>query len=100
MGIELELYVLLALLTLDLSIFAVFEVEIPRWRKLLQWVIISTTTLGLYYAVGHLAILLPMVAGGAGTIVHFEWCRKHGIHPNYATPRRKYYDLRQWEWPG
>ena len=48
MGIELELYVLLALLTLDLSIFAVFEVEIPRWRKLLQWVIISTTTLGLY----------------------------------------------------
>ena len=99
MGIELELYVLLILLTLGSSVFAVFEVETPPWRKTLKWLIIIVGTVGLYYTVGHLAILLPMVAGGAGSIVHFTWCRKHGIHPIHATPRRKYYELRQWEWP-
>jgi len=99
MGIELELYVLLAVLTLGANIFAVFEVETPRWRKVLKWFIIIAGTLGLYSAVGHLALLLPLVAVGAGTIFHFVWCRKHGIHPIFATPRRKYYELRQWEWP-
>ncbi len=99
MGVELEFYVLLALLTVGSSIFAVFEVETPRWRKVLKWLIISAGTVGLFYAVGHLAILVPVVAGGAGLIVHFAWCRKHGIHPIYATPRRKYYELRHWEWP-
>ena len=99
MGVELELYVLLVLLTLGSSIFAVFEVETPPWRKGLKWLIICAGTVGLYYVVGHLAILLPVVAGGAGSIVHFAWCRKHGIHPICATPRRKYYELRHWEWP-
>ncbi len=65
------LRVALALLTLGLSIFVVFEVETPRWRKVLEWLILGAGTLGLYSAVGHLAILLPVVAGGAGTIVHF-----------------------------
>ncbi len=36
MGIELELYVLIGVLVLA-SPFAVFEVEKPRWRKVLKW---------------------------------------------------------------
>jgi len=40
MGIELELYVLIGLLTLGASIFAVFEVETPRWRKVLKSLIL------------------------------------------------------------
>ena len=32
-GVEVELFVLLILLTLGSSIFAVFEIETPRWRK-------------------------------------------------------------------
>ena len=99
MGVELELYVLLALLTLGSSIFAVFEVETPRWRKALKWLIIIVGTVGLYRAVGHLAVLFPVAAVGMGAIVHFRWCRKHRIHPIYATPRRRYYELRHWEWP-
>jgi hypothetical protein len=99
MGVELELYALLILLTLGSSIFAVFEVETPMWRKVLKWLIVIGGTVGLYYVVGHLALLFPFVAGGAGTIYHFKWCRKHGIHPFDATPRRKYYELRQWAWP-
>ena len=99
MGVELELLVLLVLLTLGSTIFAVFEVETPRWRKVLKWLIVIGGTLGLYYSVGHLAVLFPIIAGGVGSMVHLSWCRKHGIHPIYATPRRKYYELRQWPWP-
>ena len=29
----------------------------------------------------------------------FWWGRKHSIHPVNATPRRKYYQLRGWDWP-
>ena len=99
MGIELELLVLLVLMTLGSSIFAVFEVETPRWRKTLKWAIVIGGTIGLHYAVGHLALLFPVAVAAVGTVVHFVWCRKHGIHPIYATPRRKYYELRHWDWP-
>ncbi len=60
MGVELELYVLLAIFVLGSSIFAVFEVETARWRKILKWVIVSGGTVGLYYAVGHLALVFPL----------------------------------------
>ena len=99
MGIELELYVLIGLLTLGASIFAVFEVETPRWRKVLKWLIVVGGTVGLYYAVGHLALVFPLAMVAVGSAVHVIWCRKHGIHPLYATPRRKYYELRGWNWP-
>ena len=56
MGIELELLVLLVLMTLGSSIFAVFKVETPRWRKALKWAIVIAGTIGLYYVVGHLAL--------------------------------------------
>ena len=98
MGLELELSVLLVLLIVGSSQFAVFEVETPGWRKMLKWSILSGGTIGLYYVVGHLAVLFPVVGASAGAVFHFIWCAKHGIHPVYATPRRKYYDLRRWEW--
>ena len=99
MGVELELYLLLVLFTLGSSIFAVFKVETPWWRKALKLFIVMAATLAVYQAAGHLALLVPILAGGAGSIVHFAWCRKNGIHPLYATPRRRYYELRQWPWP-
>ncbi len=99
MGVELELYVLLAVLVPGLSIFAVFEVETARWRKVLKLAIVCGGTIGLYYAVGHLALVFPLGFGALGLIAHFAWCRKNGIHPIHATPRRKYYELRGWSWP-
>ena len=99
MGIELELYVLLALLILGTSVFDVFEVETAKWRKVLKWCIVTAGTIGLYYAVDHYALLLPFGMGGLGASFHFWWCRKNGIHPIQATPRRKYYELRGWPWP-
>jgi len=48
MGVELELYVLLAILILGASIFDVFEVETARWRKVLKRLIVTGGTVGLY----------------------------------------------------
>ena len=99
MGIEVELYVLLAIVILGASLFAVFEIETARWRKVLKWLIFCGGTVALYYEVGHFALVFPLSLVAIGTVVHFWWCRKHGIHPIQATPRRRYYELRGWDWP-
>ena len=98
MGFELELIVLLVIQTLGMSIFAIFEVETPAWRGILKWFIVIGGTIGLYYLVGHWSLLFPLAGAVAGGTFHFVWCRKNGIHPIRATPRRKYYALRGWEW--
>ena len=52
MGIELELSVLLFMLTIGMVVFGRFEVETPTWRGLLKWAIIIFGTVGLYQLVG------------------------------------------------
>ena len=99
MGIELELAVLLLMVTLGASIFAAFEVETPGWRKVLKWLLIQGGTIGLFYLVGHWALVLPLSGLAVGLTVHFVWCRRNGIDPLAATPRRRYYELRGWRWP-
>ncbi len=99
MGVELELAVVLLIVILGSSIFAVFEVETARWRKLLKLLIVAGGTVGLYYGVGHWALALPLGLAALGVAFHFVWCRRHGIHPLNATPRKKYYKLRGWTWP-
>lgn len=96
---EIELAVLLALIILGTGCFAVFEVETPWWRKVLKWSIVSGVTLLLARSIGHWALAVPVVLGLLGTIFHFWWCRKNGIHPLKARPRRRYYELRGWAWP-
>lgn len=99
MGIELELYILLVIFIPGSSIFAVFEVETARWCKVLKLLIVCSVTIGLYYAAGHFALVFPIGGGVVGTAFHVWWCRKHNIDPIHATPRRKYYELRNWDWP-
>ncbi len=98
MGIELEWFSLLVMHILGTSIFGVFEVETPWWRLALKWTMVAALMFGLYQWVGHWALLGVAVPGVAGTTVHFTWCRKNGIHPFRAIPRRRYYELRGWEW--
>ena len=98
MGIEVELAVLLALAVVGQAAFAVFEVETPAWRKILKWAVVVALTLALARIVGHWALALPIAAGLAGVIGHTIWCRRHGIDPLHATPRRRYYELRGWAW--
>ena len=98
MGIELELIVLLLIHVFGVSVFDVFEVETPAWRKILKWTLLVALTLGLYPALGHGVLAIPLGLGVVGLTFHFLWCRRHGIHPLRATPRRRYYELRQWRW--
>lgn len=100
MGMELELAVLLAIAILGQSIFAPFEVETAWWRKLVKWSVVTGATLGLYLGVGHWALAFPLAAGLAGLAFHFWWCGRNGIDALRATPRRRYYELRGWTWPG
>lgn len=53
---------------------------------------------GFYFVVGHWALLFPIIMTALGSLSHFIYCRREGIHPLYATPRRKYYELRGWKW--
>ncbi len=99
LSVALELAVLLAIAVIGSSGFAVFEVETPWWRKVLKWSVVSGVTLGLAAVVGHWALLVPILAGLAGISAHIWWCRKNGIDPAHATPRRRYYELRGWTWP-
>lgn len=99
MGIELELGVLFVMQTVGYAIFDPFEVETKAWRKITKWTIIGGLTVGVFYWAGHWALLVPAAGFLLGGTVHFVWCRKHGIHPVRATPRRKYYQLRGWAWP-
>ena len=55
-------------------------------------------TLGLYRVVGHWALAVPVGMGIAGSTFHILWCRRNGIDPLTAMPRRRYYELRGWRW--
>lgn len=98
MGIELELGVLLGLLLFGAEIFARFEIETPAWKKILKWSVVIALTLILYRFIGHWALLVSVGLGTLGLVFHFVWCQKNGIHPFRATPRRRYYQLRGWDW--
>ncbi len=99
MGINLELSVLLLISVLGQSFFGRFELETPPWRKALKWLLIIGVTLGIYRYSGHWALLLPLAMAAVGLTFHFVWCRRNGINPFRATPTRKYYQLRGWQWP-
>ncbi|MCW3123896.1 MAG: hypothetical protein JWQ38_3388 [Flavipsychrobacter sp.] len=91
MGIELELCVLLLLQLLGSAFFSHFEGETPAVKKILKWLILDGITLGLYYFTGHYALLFPVALIAIGATFHIRWCKKNGIDPIKATPRKKYY---------
>ena len=68
-------------------------------RKVAKWTVMSVVTLAFTRVVGHWALAFPIAMGIAGSTFHVWWCRRHGIDPIRATPRRKYYELRGWPWP-
>ncbi|HUM51805.1 MAG TPA: hypothetical protein PK431_08310 [Chitinophagales bacterium] len=98
MGIELELIILILIQLIGSTFFARFEIETPAIKKVFKWLILDAITIGLFYLIHHYAILFPVVIVTIGTIVHFRICKKNGINPFNATPRKKYYQLRGWKW--
>ena len=99
MDIELELLILFILQTIGLSLFGKFEGETAWWKRIIKWFFIAGITLTLNHYFGHTGSLLFITfAITASLIFHFTWCKRHGIHPLKATPRKKYYALRNWNW--
>lgn len=98
MGIEIELGALLFIQTIFISAFAKFEAETPVIRRIVKWFIIDSIAIALYFFFGNWSMLFIVLSLVPGTIYHFNWCKKNGIHPWKATPRKKYYELRKWEW--
>lgn len=97
MGMAVELAVLLSI-AIGQSIFAVFEIETPASRKIPKWGMVAGVTIGLSQLVGHWAVLVPIPGGVTGVIGHTVWCRRHGIDPLRASPRKRYYELRGGTW--
>lgn len=58
---ELELITLLIIQTIFISAFARFELETPLISKLVKWFIIDGITIGLYFLVGHWAVVFPIL---------------------------------------
>ena len=96
--LQVELAVLLAIAIVGPACFAPFEVETPGHRKVFKWAAVVGVTIGLHAVAGHWAVAFPIVAGLAGVTFHWTWCRRSGIDPVRATPRRRYYELRGWPW--
>lgn len=92
------LLTLLGVQMLGLTIFTPFAVDMPIWRKLLKWSLVNGVTIGLFFVVGVWSAALPLAMVAVGSIVHFTVCRKWGIHPIYATPRREFYQHMGWTW--
>ena len=94
-----ELLALFIFRTLGVSVFGKFEAETPWWRLTLKWIALFLLSYGLYSFYGHTAALLTILfLALVGLVFHFWWCAKNKIHPIYATPRRKYFELRGWKW--
>lgn len=96
---EIELLTLFLMHTVGASIFGRFEVETAWWRLTLKWLFALGITYVLFLYFGHTGALIFLgVLFVSGLVFHFAWCKKNGIHPLHATPRKKYYQLRKWNW--
>lgn len=98
MGFEIELALLLGLHIIGTAVFGRFEAETSAWRKIFKWTILTGLTFAVYQFSGHWALFVPLFGVGSGLIFHFYWASKNQIHPINATPRRRYYELRGWQW--
>jgi hypothetical protein len=93
--------VLIALLLVQLlgtTIFGKFQVEAPKFEMLRKWIVIDGLIIGSYYLIGQWAILFLLILFFIGIALHFYICKKHGFDPINATPRKKYYAFKNWEW--
>ncbi len=95
---EFEWIVLFGLAIVGNALFGRFEVETAWWKRILKWTILAVISIITYQYFGHWALLIIIGPALFGLIFHFIWCSKNGIHPLKASPRKKYYQLRGWDW--
>jgi predicted MFS family arabinose efflux permease len=81
-------------------LFGHFELETPKWRRLLKFLLILALTLALSTALGRRwAFLFLGTLGLFALIIHGWWLPRHGINGWTGEPKEKYYALRGWTYP-
>lgn len=74
-----------------------FGERVPKWKTLSKWAVYFGVIALLAETAGRPWTFVWILGlPGIGAIVHFWWCRRHGINPLTAEPRDEYYRLRGW----
>lgn len=96
----LEVAVVATIFAVGNIVFGHWEVETPKWRRLLKFILFVGVTLGISAGVGRLwaflflgFLIIPVL------VIHAWWLPKHGINGWTGEPRERYYALRGWKWP-
>lgn len=96
----LEIAIVATIFAIGNILFGHFEVETPKWRRVLKvFIILGLTglisaTAGRPWSFIFIALLLP------GPIaIHVWWLPRHGINGWTGEPKEKYYALRGWKLP-
>ncbi len=90
-------FLALAIFALGSIWFGKFEEGTPKWRRTLKLFVVVAAVgaiaqrFGSRPAIGLLAAIAVI-----GLVVHFTWCRRHGIDPWTAEPWELYRRLRGW----
>ncbi len=98
MWISLELSVLLLIQLLAHTFFVQFEIGAHPLKRIMKWLVIDGVTIGLYFLVGHYALIFPLATMLIALTIHLVVCRKWWVDPFRATPKKKYYEMRGWKW--
>jgi L-asparagine transporter-like permease len=82
-------------------LFGHWEVETPKWRRLLKFLIVLAVTILLSRTFGRLwAFIFVGILALAALIVHGFWLPwRYGINGWTGEPKEKYYALRGWKYP-
>lgn len=96
---ETILFALFVFHSLGFAVFGKFQTEAPWWQLFFKWMAIVGVAYLLYVNFGEAVTFITFgVLFALSIVIHVAWCRKNHIHPMNATPRKRYYELRGWEW--
>ena len=93
-----EVAIVASLFVLGNILFGHFEEGTAKWRRVLKFIVITTTAVVLSATAGRTwffvalgtSLLFPF-------IVHLWWLPRHGINGWTAEPKERYYKLRGWK---
>lgn len=93
----LEFIIALCFFVVGERFFKNFQGETPRVTTIRKWLVYFALVVILTLTLGRPWSLIWTLAPVVGSIGHFAWCFRHGIHPLSAEPRDRYYALRGWK---
>ena len=87
-------------LTAGNVLFRHFDPKLPLWRRVMKSAIALAITAAISCRFGHRGVLIAFGIAMLPLIyVHGIWLPRHGVNGWTGEPRKRYYELRGWEWP-